>query len=113
VRLAVRDRDLTVATAYVGEAGHHAGLSAGDVVVACDGLRVNEHGLKALLARQRAGDTVRLHVFRRDELLELDVTLDPPPPAEATLAADARPNALRRGWLGGGLAGATGARKRQ
>jgi predicted metalloprotease with PDZ domain len=109
VRLAVRDPDLTVATAYVGEAGHRAGLSAGDVVVACDGLRVNEHGLKALLARRRAGDTVRLHVFRRDELLGFDVALDPPPPAEATLAAETRPNALRRGWLGG----PTGARRRR
>ncbi|HYF58062.1 MAG TPA: PDZ domain-containing protein [Burkholderiaceae bacterium] len=100
VRLATRGADLTIATAYAGGAAHRAGLSAGDVLVACDGLRVDEKGLKAMLARRKAGDAVTLHAFRRDELMSFEATLDAPPACEATLSTAARPNALRQGWLG-------------
>ena len=82
-----------------------AGLSAGDVLVALDGLRVrDDKSLKAMLARRQAGDTVQVHAFRRDELFSVSVCLRKPPPTEATLRIDdkASPAArlLRRGWLG-------------
>jgi len=99
-RLVVRGADLTLATAYAGGAAQRAGLSAGDVLVACDGLRVDERSLKTLLARRRPGDVMRVHAFRRDELMSFEVTLDDPAKAEATLALQPRENALRRGWLG-------------
>ncbi|MGD9944810.1 MAG: M61 family metallopeptidase [Burkholderiaceae bacterium] len=104
VRLQTRDQQLTIATAYQGQAAQRAGLSAGDVLIAVDGLRVDERTLKALLARRRAGDRLRVHAFRRDELIECEVTLDPPPASEATLKIDAGADARRRrlvdGWLG-------------
>jgi predicted metalloprotease with PDZ domain len=101
MRVAQRGADLTVATAYSGGAAHRAGLSAGDVVVACDGLRVShEAALKALLSRRQAGQRVRLIAFRRDELLEVDAMLDAPAQAEARLTLDANTHALRDGWLG-------------
>jgi predicted metalloprotease with PDZ domain len=101
MRVAQRGADLTVATAYSGGAAHRAGLSAGDVVVACDGLRVShEAALKALLSRRQAGQRVRLIAFRRDELLEVDAMLDAPAQAEARLTFDANTHALRDGWLG-------------
>ena len=100
VRAASRGAELAIATAYTGGAAHRAGLSAGDVLVACDGLRVDENSLKALLARRRAGDTVAVHAFRRDELMRFEVVLDAPAPSDATLVASAADNALRRGWLG-------------
>jgi predicted metalloprotease with PDZ domain len=58
-------------------AAHRAGLSAGDVLVAIDGLRVsgNPVNLDALLGRYRVGDTVAVHAFRRDELLTFNVKL--------------------------------------
>jgi predicted metalloprotease with PDZ domain len=100
VRTATRGADLAIATAYTGGAAQRAGLSSGDVLIAVDGLRVDEKGLKALLSRRRAGATVRVHAFRRDELMEFAVTLDAPDATEASLVTSAGANALRSGWLG-------------
>jgi len=62
---------------HEGGAAHQGGLSAGDIVIAVDGLRVNGNpsNLDQLFARYRVGDTVEVHVFRRDELMRFDVTL--------------------------------------
>jgi predicted metalloprotease with PDZ domain len=62
---------------HEGGAAHRAGLSAGDIVIAIDGLRVNgiPSNLDQLFARYRVGDTVEVHAFRRDELMRFDVTL--------------------------------------
>lgn len=101
VRLANRPGELAIATALNGGAAHRAGLSSGDVLIACDGLRLgSDAALKAMLTRRKPGDTVRLHAFRRDELIEADVTLDAPARTEATLASSARRNPLRESWLG-------------
>jgi len=62
---------------HEGGAAHQAGLSALDVVIAIDGLRVNGNpsNVDALLSRYRVGDKVTVHAFRRDELMSFDVTL--------------------------------------
>ena len=62
---------------HEGGAAHQAGLSAHDVIIAIDNLRVNGNppNVDALLARYRVGDTVTVHAFRRDELMAFDVTL--------------------------------------
>jgi predicted metalloprotease with PDZ domain len=99
VRLATRSGDLAIASAYSGGAAQRAGLSAGDLLVACDGLRIDEKALKGLLSRKRPGDTVVLHAFRRDELMRFDVQLDTPAASEASLVATAGPNTLREDWL--------------
>ncbi len=52
-------------------AGERAGLAPGDVVVAVDGLRATAENLERLVARSAEGAPLRLHVFRRDELMEL------------------------------------------
>ena len=62
---------------HEGGAAHQGGLSAGDIVIAVDGLRVNGNpsNLDGLFARYRVGDTVTVHAFRRDELMSFEVTL--------------------------------------
>jgi predicted metalloprotease with PDZ domain len=62
---------------HEGGAAHRAGLSAGDILIAVDGLRVNGNpsNLDQLFARYRVGDAVTVHAFRRDELMQFDVTL--------------------------------------
>jgi len=62
---------------HEGGAAHQGGLSAGDIVIAVDGLRVNGNpcNLDGLFARYRVGDTVTVHAFRRDELMRFEVTL--------------------------------------
>jgi predicted metalloprotease with PDZ domain len=62
---------------HEGGPAHQAGLSAGDIVIALDGLRVtgNPSNLDALLGRYKVGDKVTVHAFRRDELMVFEVTL--------------------------------------
>lgn len=62
---------------HEGGAAHQAGLSAHDVLIAIDGLRVsgNPSNVDTLLGRYRVGDQVTVHAFRRDELMSFSVTL--------------------------------------
>ncbi|MDB5821749.1 MAG: family metallopeptidase [Herminiimonas sp.] len=95
--------DCKLANVYEGGAGHRAGLSAGDILMAIDGLRVTATNLDALLGRYGSGQSARLHVFRRDELMEFSVVLagDPAPQWELTLEdSRAAVRRLRAAWLG-------------
>ncbi len=77
---------LMLSTVLEGGAAHHGGLSAGDVLVAVDGLRVDAPaGLDILLAQYQAGDRVTVHVFRRDELRAYRVKLRAPEALDCTL----------------------------
>ena len=112
VRLAASAGELRIGTALTDGAAHRAGLSAGDVLVAIDGLRISsEASLKALLARRKPGDRMRIHAFRRDELMEFELRLQATAATEATLSiqetagkADAA-SRLRAGWLAARQAG--------
>ena len=66
-----------LAQVHEGGAAHQAGLSAGDILMAVDGLRVagNPPNLDAMLSRYKVGDTVGVHAFRRDELMTFEVKL--------------------------------------
>jgi predicted metalloprotease with PDZ domain len=85
-------------------AAARAGLAAGDVIVAVDGLRATPDAVERTIARRRAGERVTVHAFRRDELVAFDVTLDAAPSDTCFLTLDANaPTAaieLRRSWLG-------------
>jgi len=104
-RVAMRDGQLTITSAYNGQPAERAGLSAGDQIVAVDGLRVTDEGnLKSLLARRKPDDRIRVHAFRRDELIERELRLERPPSTEAKLTRVERVTGatvrLRDGWLG-------------
>ncbi|MBB3214637.1 putative metalloprotease with PDZ domain [Herbaspirillum sp. Sphag1AN] len=93
-----------VVNLYEGGAGHQAGLSAGDLLVALDGIRIPSSGIEGLLARYREGDVVALHVFRRDELLQIKLKLKSDDAPQIKLEAVAKPVAALRkqqAWLGG------------
>ncbi|WP_024301731.1 M61 family metallopeptidase [Pseudogulbenkiania sp. MAI-1] len=60
-----------------GGAAQQAGLSGGDVVVAIDRLKASD--LDKALARFQPGETVKLHAFRRDELMTFNVRLQAAP----------------------------------
>ncbi len=85
--------DCKLANVYEGGAAHLAGLSAGDILIAVDGLRVTmqqpKGNLDTLLAGYPVGSKVALHAFRRDELLTLTATLkgDATPAVSLTLSA--------------------------
>jgi len=86
-----------------GGAAQDAGLSAGDVVIAVDGLRCGGK-LIDICAERKPGETLTLHAFRRGVLMMFEVTLQSPPDSVVyfELIADADEAALarRRSWLG-------------
>ncbi len=69
--------DVRLSSVAAGGAAHDAGLSAGDVLVAIDGLRVGNGRLDTLLARYRAGDAVDVAAFRGDVLQTRRLVLEP------------------------------------
>jgi predicted metalloprotease with PDZ domain len=104
VRTKKAGNDCQLANVYEGGAAHKAGLSAGDVLLAMDGLRVTGANLDTLLQRYRAGDTVVVHAFRRDELMTFDLTLRAESAPQFGLTLKEKPVAalkLQRGWLKG------------
>lgn len=87
VRTRKQGDSLVLATVLEGGAGHKGGLSAGDVLVAIDGLKVEgAAGVEVLLGQYRVGDRVSVHVFRRDELRVFQVRLSGPEALDCVLS---------------------------
>jgi predicted metalloprotease with PDZ domain len=96
--------DCTLSAVHDGGAAQKAGLSAGDLLVAIDGLRVTGANLDTLLSRYLPGAKVEVHAFRRDELRTAQLKLDTPETARYILSVtDKRPAARnwRERWLAG------------
>ena len=95
-----------------GSPAWKAGLQGEDEIVAEDGFRVDRAALWDRLCQEGPGGRLRLTIFRRDELLEVEVPLArapedtawvepiPEAPAEARAAFEAWWGA---GWPGEGL----------
>ena len=97
----LKDGDNGLTILRVDEAGslQAAGLSAQDVVIAVDGLKLGLAQLEARLLRASAGDVWRLHAFRRDELYEFEVTLQEAV-ADTFVLQVADAQRASRSWLG-------------
>jgi predicted metalloprotease with PDZ domain len=52
-----------------------AGLSAGDQLIALDGIKITSSNLDQLLERAQIGQRNEIHVFRRDELMRFNVEM--------------------------------------
>ncbi|MCE2946008.1 MAG: M61 family metallopeptidase [bacterium] len=93
--------DGKVSLVHDGSPAQQAGLSAGDQIVAIDGLRFA--GIEALLSASRPGRALEVHAFRRDELYQCRLVLAEAPLDTAWLVvdADAAPDAVaaRAVWL--------------
>ncbi|WP_183634871.1 M61 family metallopeptidase [Niveibacterium umoris] len=104
-KLATEGESVKFAQVFSGGPAHAACISAGDLLIAVDGLRVKAGGLEARLTRHKAGDQLRLHLFRRDELYETSLTLAAPLTTTLKLSIEAKAAKgaakLRQGWLGG------------
>lgn len=87
IRTRKQGEHLVIAAATEGGAAHRAGLSAHDILVAVDGIRIdsNTHTLDTILSSYQPGQTIQVHVFRRDELRCFTLTLAVPPLAECQL----------------------------
>jgi predicted metalloprotease with PDZ domain len=85
-------------------AAQQAGLAAGDILIALDGLRITPANWEQVLARYRPGATVRATAFRRDELIERTLRLRSAPRDTYALWLDAQVKPSQRrlldAWLG-------------
>jgi predicted metalloprotease with PDZ domain len=104
VRLQAQTSEPVIGTVLAGSAALAAGLAAGDTVVAVDGLRATRDNLDLLIARFPPGTEVRVHAFRRDELMSFAVRPRPPSTdtCELCILEGAPPEAAARraAWLG-------------
>ena len=86
-----------------GGAAQTAGLSAGDVVAAVDGIRIGTGGMEAALAGRKPGESLQVHAFRRDELMVFTLVLGAPQADTCVLSVTEDKNAearrLRTRWL--------------
>ncbi len=91
-----------IKTVLSGSAAWRAGLSAGDTLVAIDGLRANSNALSKHLARFKAGEEMAVTYFRHDVLTTsvLSIPVADLDTAWLSLVADDAVGAARRvRWL--------------
>jgi len=98
VNLGREGADCKLSAVHDGGAAQKAGLSANDLLVAIDGLRVsgNPSNVDGLLSRYKVGETVQVHAFRRDELMAFDVVLQGDRVPGITIAVEQQKTGLRR-----------------
>ncbi len=85
-----------------GSPAYRAGVNARDEFVALNGARVTAAGLPKRLSEVAAGETVEMALFRRDELLRIEVTPERVPPPEKLRMVSgptAEQRALLADWL--------------
>jgi predicted metalloprotease with PDZ domain len=104
VKVAGSGSECTLAHVFDGSPAQRAGLSANDVLIALDGLRVSRSNIDSQLARYAIGDTVECLAFRRDELMRFEIRLATQPPLKYELTVDPKASRtaqkLKSGWLG-------------
>lgn len=88
-----------LATVIEGGVAQAAGLAAGDIVIAINGLKVNRANWDKMLGRYEPGSSVELHVFRRDELFVTRLECREPLLSTAGLRLLTGENAARSAWL--------------
>jgi len=96
--------DLKLTHVFRGGPAGRAGLSAGDTVVAIDGLKASGERLASLLQGPDSAKSHAVHAFRRDELRTFQVEFDMAPQDTAYLTLDENASAAvaarRDAWLG-------------
>ncbi len=100
VRARSQGKDIMITHVLEGGAAQQGGLAAGDVIVALDGVRTGPGGIDASLALRRPGERIKVHAFRRDELLEWEVELQRAARDTCMLSETAARRTLRDRWLG-------------
>ncbi len=66
---------LTIRTVRAGTPAYEQGLNTGDQIIAIDGYRASTSFMNSYLAEKKPGDTVKLSLFRFDQLRTIDFVL--------------------------------------
>jgi len=97
---------IMIKSVRAGSPAYEQGLNAKDKIIALDGARVDKETFQELIAFKRPGDTVRITVFRADDVRTFDIRLagrvDAPYRIVSLPNAGADQKRIYRGWLGEG-----------
>ncbi len=103
LRLIARDGFAAVRTVMEGHPAFDAGFQADDLIVAVDGEQASPESIEDLLSRTPAGTPLKVSLFRRGQLMEIEVATEASPP-EWTLRRTDEPTRSQRSrfqsWLG-------------
>ena len=95
-------KEAKLAQVFSGGAAEQAGLAGGDVIVAVNCLKASSANLEKLV-NGAAAKALHVHAFRRDELMEFEVTPQAAPLDTSYFTLQAKPSkamvALLDGWL--------------
>ena len=95
---------LRLESVFDGGTAQASGLAAGDLLVAVDGLMVQEGTIESILARLGVGASATAHAFRRDELMTFEMKLMAAPNDTCELwlieEIDGETLDRRKAWLG-------------
>jgi predicted metalloprotease with PDZ domain len=89
---------LQISAVPIGSAAYHAGLMAGDLLIAIAGFKATEQNFQQLLQRLPLGESLPLHFFRQQRLLTTELRLQAAPELIAWLQA-AEETPLQQSWL--------------
>lgn len=100
-----QDGDRLVVTSLPkGTPAYEQGLNANDQIIAVDGARANQTFLSNYIGEKKAGDKIRLTIFRFDELQDIEITLGGRARAAYTIVPVDNPTdeqrAIYRSYLG-------------
>lgn len=108
VGLRFKDEGARTVVSHVlaGTPAYRAGIAAGDEIIALDGLRVPPRDLPTRLAERSEGEVVAVTLFRRDELMTLEMRVERAAPTRSVVRRVPEPASLQtavlQGWLGSG-----------
>ncbi len=100
MRTSIDGNEVKLSHVLEGGPAQAAGLAAGDVLVAIDGLRVNGKTYDAMVQRMRIGERATVHAFRRDELSRFPLIAASAPSDTCDLIMPTAHNAALDRWLG-------------
>lgn len=86
MRYSMHQHNMVLSAVLIGSAAYEAGLSAGDQIIAIDGLRASESTLKE--AVDRCESPIEILAFRRDELFRTTLKPSKDPHPEVVLEAN-------------------------
>jgi predicted metalloprotease with PDZ domain len=95
---------LVITSVRAGSPAYEQGLNANDQIVALEGARVTKEAFEARVAEKKPGDTVRITVFRFDDLRTFDIRLgsrvDAPFRITPVAQASDEQKRIYQAWLG-------------
>lgn len=103
VRVAADPTGALLTHVFDNAPAQRAGLAAGDIVIALDGLRTSKDNLEKSINSYQINDEVTIHAFRRDELFKFSLVLTEAPLDTCYLeindSVNAQQKTTRQNWL--------------